>query len=120
MMRAAVIALAAAAFAVSGASARTVGPNVRGVLDRGSATSPACYPDEPCDPAPVGVFVVFSRDGHRPVRTRVRSNGSFAVRLAPARYRISLAPPPLSGQVTPTRVRAPRQGVARLKLEIRN
>ena len=44
---------------------------------------------------------------------------AFAVRLAPAWYRISLAPPPLSGHVTPARVRAPRKGVARLRLEIR-
>lgn len=120
MMRAAVIALAAAVFAVSGAAARTAGPNVRGVLDRDGAGSPACFPGEPCDPIPVGVFVVFSREHRKPVRTRVRPNGSFAVRLAPGAYRISLAPPPLSGHVMPTRVRAPRDGVRRLRLEIRS
>ena len=118
-MRAAVIALTAAVFAVSGAAARTAGPNVLGVLDRSGAESPACFRDEPCDPIPVGRYVVFSRERHKPVRVRVRSNGSFAVRLAPGQYRISLAPPPLSGRLAPTRLRAPRVGVRRLRLEIR-
>jgi hypothetical protein len=117
MMRAAVIAIAAAVFAVSGAAARTSEPNVRGVLDRSGAGS-ACFPGEPCDPVPVGRYVVFSREHRKPVRTRVRPNGSFAVRLAPGRYRISLAPPPLSGHVSPTKVQAPRDGVRRLRLEI--
>jgi len=119
MLRAAGSAFAAAAIALGGLAAATSGPNLRGVLDRSGVESPACFPGEPCDPNPVGVFVVFSRERHKPVRVRVRSNGSFAVRLAPAWYRISLAPPPLSGHVTPARVRAPRKGVARLRLEIR-
>jgi hypothetical protein len=119
-MRAAVIALAAAVIAVSGAAAQTPAPNVRGVLDRNSLGTPPCYPGEPCDPAPVGFYVVFSRQGRKPVRAKVRPSGAFAVRLAPGRYRITLAPPPLSGRVTPTTVRAPRTGVARLRLEIRS
>ncbi|HEY1512525.1 MAG TPA: hypothetical protein VGF66_02150 [Gaiellaceae bacterium] len=119
MLRSAGSALAAATIAFGGLAATTPGPNVRGVLDRSGAESPACFPGEPCDPNPVGVFVVFSRERHRPVRVRVRANGSFAVRLAPAWYRISLAPPPLSGRVTPARVRAPRRGAVRLRLEIR-
>lgn len=118
MMRAAVIAIAAAVFAVSGAAARTPEPNVRGVLDLSGPGASACFPGEPCDPIPVGRYVVFSREHRKPVRTRVRPNGSFAVRLAPGRYRISLAPPPLSGHVSPTRVQAPRDGVRRLRLEI--
>jgi hypothetical protein len=112
--------VAAAVTALGGPAAASTVPNVRGTLDRSGGSSPSCFPGEPCDPRPVGVYVVFSRAGQAAVRVRVRSNGSFAVRLAPARYRISLAPPPLAGYVTPTRVRAPRRGTVRLRLAIRS
>lgn len=120
VLRMAASVVAAAATALGGLVAAGSGPNVRGTLDRTGAETPACYPDEPCDPTPVGVYVVFFRSGHPAVRVRVRSSGSFAVRLAPAWYRIRLAPPPLSGHVTPARVRVPREGVVRLRLEIQS
>ena len=74
MLRAAGSAFAAAAIALGGLAAATSGPNLRGVLDRSGVESPACFPGEPCDPNPVGVFVVFSRERHKPVRVRVRSS----------------------------------------------
>lgn len=119
MLRMAASVVAAAATALGGLVATSSGPNVRGVLVRSGAGTPACYPGEPCDPTPVGVYVVFSRSGHPAVRVRARSSGSFAARLAPAWYRISLAPPPLTGHVTPARVRVPRNGILRIRLEIR-
>jgi len=111
--------VAAAATALGGLAAASSGPNLRGVLDRTGADTPACFPGEPCDPIPVGMYVVFSRHRHAAVRVRVRSNGSFAARLAPAWYRISVAPPPLTGHVAPVRVRVPRNGTVRLRLKIR-
>lgn len=119
MLRLAASVVAAAATAFGGLLAASSGPNVRGVLDRGGALTQGCYPDQPCDPPPVGNYVVFSRVHHAAVRVSVRSNGSFAARLAPAWYRISLAPPPLTGHIGPARVRVPRTGVLRLRLEIR-
>jgi hypothetical protein len=118
MLRMAATVIAAAATALGGLFAANSGPNVRGVLVPSGAKTPACYPGEPCDPAPVGTYVVFSRDRRNPVRVKVRPNGSFAVRLAPGWYRISLAPRPLSGHVVPARVHAPRMGVTRLPLAI--
>jgi hypothetical protein len=120
MLRMLAIAFVTAVTAVGGTMAGTGRPNnVHGTLDRSGAGSPGCFPDEPCDPVPVGRFVVFSREGHAPVRVRVPQNGSFAARLAPGTYRISLAPPPLSGHVRPATVRAPHSGVAHLTLKIR-
>jgi hypothetical protein len=122
MVRVLAIALVAAVTAVGAALAGTTGtsgPNVHGTLDRSGAGSPGCFPDEPCDPIPVGRFITFARRGHEPVRARVGSNGSFALRLPPGEYRISLAPPPLSGHVTPAAMRVPRSGAMHLKLEIR-
>lgn len=112
------IALVAAVTAVS-AAAGTPEPNVHGKLDRSGAGSPGCFPGEPCDPVPVGRFVVFTRAGHAPVRVRVPQSGSFAARLAPGTYRISLAPPPLSGHVTPEMMRVPHSGAMHLSLKIR-
>ena len=115
------IAFVAAVTAVGSAVATsgTLEPNVHGTLDRSGAGSPGCFPDEPCDPIPVGRFIAFSRQGHEPVRTRVHANGSFALRLPPGEYRVSLAPPPLSGHVTPATLRVPKRGAMHLKLEIR-
>lgn len=117
MLRMAASVIAAAATAFGGLLAASSGPNVRGVLDRSTQTT-ACYPDEPCDPTPVGNYVVFSRLRHAAVRVRVAPNGSFAARLAPAWYRVSLAPPPLRGHVTPARIHVPRVGTLRLRLRI--
>jgi hypothetical protein len=123
MVRVLAIAFAAAVTAVGAAVAGTTGtsgPNVHGKLDRSGGGSPGCFPDEPCDPIPVGRFVTFSRPGHAPVRARVRPNGAFALRLAPGRYRISLAPPPLSGHVKPSILLVPRgEGPVHLKVRIR-
>lgn len=113
------IAFVVALTAVGGAVARNSRPNVHGKLDRSGAGSPGCFPGEPCDPIPVGRFVTFSRPGHEPRRAKVRPNGSFALRLPPGEYRISLAPPALSGQVTPGTVRVRRRGVMHLRLEIK-
>jgi hypothetical protein len=119
MVRALAIAFVAAVTAVGGAVAGTDTPNVHGKLDRSGAGSPGCFPGEPCDPVPVGRFITFTRRGHEPVRAMVRANGSFAVRLAPGEYRISLAPPPLSGHVSPASVRVRRGAATHLKLSIR-
>jgi hypothetical protein len=121
MVRVLAIAFVAAVTAVGAAVAGTgtSGPNVHGRLDRSGAGSPGCFPDEPCDPIPVGRYVAFLRRGHEPVRARVAPNGSFALRLPHGEYRISLAPPPLSGHVTPAIVRVPQRGVMHLRLEIR-
>lgn len=119
MLRMAASVVAAAATALGGLVAASSAPNVRGLLDRSGAATPTCFPGEPCDPTPVGMYVVFSRAQHTSVRVRVRSNGSFAAHLASAWYRISLAPPPLSGHVTPARVHVARHGTTRITLEIR-
>ncbi len=121
MVRMLAIAFVAAVAAVGGAFAETgggTGPNVHGKLDRSGAGSPGCFPGEPCDPIPVGRFITFSRRGHEPVRARVRPNGSFALRLPPGEYRISLAPPPLSGHVKPATLRVPRRGAMHVRLKI--
>jgi hypothetical protein len=120
MVRVLAVAFIAAVTVVSAAVAGTSGPNVHGRLDRSGAGSPGCFPGEPCDPIPVGRFVTFSRPGHDSVRARVRPNGSFALRLPPGKYRISLAPPPLSGHVRPATVRVPRGHVMHLMLTIRH
>src|SRR3954452_9004187 len=108
MLRMAASVVAAAATALGGLVAASSAPNVRGLLDRSGAATPTCFPGEPCDPTPIGMYVVFSRAQHTSVRVRVRSNGAFAAHLASAWYRVSLAPPPLSGHVTPPRGDAAR------------
>ena len=96
------IALVALGFA-AGAQAVTVPPNVHGTVV--APLSAACPPDEPCDPHPVGMFVLFTKQ-RTTVRVFVR-RGAFAARLAPGRWLIRLAPPPLGGVVVPRTVLVP-------------
>ena len=118
MIRLALVAIVVAAIAACTAAAKTTAPNVRGFLDRGSVTV-TCFPGEPCDPRIVGAFVVFTHAGRLPVRARVHADGSFALRLPPGAYTIAAAPPPRTGQVTPSRARVPRKGVLHLRLTVR-
>jgi hypothetical protein len=61
-------------------------------------------------------YVTFARTGHAPVRARV-VDGSFALHLVPAVYKLALSPPP-AGDITPTRVRVPSTGVVRLRVVV--
>ena len=92
-------------------------PNVRGVLVRPASAS--CPAGEPCDPSPVGVFILFSRSGRAVARARVRPDGSFALHLRPGRYGIELTPPASAGRLVPSSVRVPRVGILRLRLVVR-
>ena len=108
-----------AALAFTAAPQATLTPNVRGTvpMSGGKTTTPACFPDEPCDP-PIGTVsttVSFTRIGHAPVRIRA-VGGSFALHLAPGVYAIDVTP--AAGDVTPARVRVPRVGVVHLHLAV--
>jgi len=116
MHRAGVTAAALALVLAAGAAGKVV-PNVRGTLARPPAT--ICPTGEPCDPAPLGFYVVFSRSGKVAARVRVRADGSFSTHLRPGRYGISLAPPLSSGTLRPRTVRVPQVGVVRLRLVVR-
>ena len=116
MTRIVAIALALVLAFASGATA-TPSRNVRGVLVRGPATV-GCYPGEPCDP-PGPSMLIFSRAGRVAARIRVGASGGFALHLAPGRYAIRVAPPPLVGRLVPATVRVPRVGAVRLRLAIR-
>ena len=90
--------------------------NVHGTLDRGPVQN--CPPGDPCDPAIVGAFVVFSQPGKQDVRTSVSGIGEFALHLDPGSYTITAAPSPRSGRLQPSNVRVPSAGTVELHLVI--
>jgi hypothetical protein len=98
--------LAASSVAVTISSA-AVAPNVRGTFVRSSQT-PVCVQGEPCDPPPRATFLLFTRGGHS-TRVTLAANGTFAVRLAPGLYGVSVLPG--GTKVSPTAIRVPRAGV---------
>jgi hypothetical protein len=102
-----------AVFLVAGSVAgATTRPNVRGTLVRAPVTV-GCPVGEPCDPPPAASFIVFARSAHA-TRARLTAAGTFALRLAPGLYRVSLAPP--VGTVKPATLRVPRSGVIHPRL----
>jgi hypothetical protein len=112
----ALIALAAALLGAGETSSATPTPNVRGVLMRGPHTL-VCPADEPCDPPPFGVYVVFTRGTRVVTRVRVGPSGAFATYLPPARYGIRLAPPTMA-RIVPATVLVVRGKVAILRLRV--
>lgn len=58
---------------------------LHGVVTRGP-TTPLCKVGVPCSAPAVGVVIVFSRQGHAPVRVRTAAEGRYSVRLAPGYY----------------------------------
>jgi hypothetical protein len=92
-------------------------PNVRGLVTA-PVTRSVCPPGEPCDPHPVGAYVVFTRGRRLAARARV-VRGAFALHLAPGRYAVRLTPPPLGGQVVPATVVVPRIGTVMVRLTVK-
>jgi hypothetical protein len=92
-------------------------PNVRGVV-AASVTRGACPPGEPCDPHPVGAYVMFARGSRFVARARV-VRGAFALHLAPGRYAVRLLPPPLGARVVPSTVLVPRVGNVTLRITVK-
>jgi hypothetical protein len=90
--------------------------NLLGTLDRGTAQS--CPPGDPCDPAVVGAFLVFSQPGKPDIRTSVSGSGEFALHLDPGSYTISAAPSPMRGRLQPGDVRVPSTGAVDLHLVV--
>jgi hypothetical protein len=88
--------------------------NVLGTLDRGTAQP--CPPGDPCDPAIVGAFLVFSQPGKPDIRTSVSGGGDFALQLSPGYYTITAAPSPANGRLQPGDVRVPSTGTIELHL----
>ena len=99
-------------------SSPTIGSavNVHGTLDRGTVQN--CPPGDPCDPALVGAFLVFSQAGKQDVRTGVSGSGEFTLHLDPGSYSISAAPAPRSGRLQPSDVRVPSTGTVELHLAV--
>jgi hypothetical protein len=108
--------ITALALVAAGGVQAAAPPNVRGTVI--APFSVSCPPGDPCDPHPVGVFVVFSRAHHTAVRVLVRQ-GRFATRLAPGRWVVSLAPPPLNGIVVPRTVLVPRARSVTLQVAVK-
>ena len=98
-------------------SPTAAGPlNVLGTLDRGTVQN--CPPGDPCDPALVGAFLVFSQPGKPDVRTGVSGSGQFTLHLDPGAYTISAAPSPTGGRLQPGDVRVPSTGTVELHLVV--
>lgn len=98
--------LAASSVAVA-MSSGAAAPNVRGTFVRSTQT-PVCIQGEPCDPPPRATFLLFTRGG-RSTRVTLAPNGTFAVRLAPGLYGVSVLPG--GSKVSPAAMRVPRAGV---------
>jgi hypothetical protein len=90
--------------------------NVLGTLERGTVQN--CLPGDPCDPALVGAFLVFSQPGKPDVRTGVSGSGQFSLHLDPGAYTISAAPSPTGGRLQPSDVRVPGIGTVELHLVV--
>ena len=119
MSRASLVIVIAAGLIACGqaiAPANTNAINVSGVLDRGPVAR--CPTGEPCDPPATATYLVFSRAGHLDIRVFVAPGGTFALHLDPGGYSIAAAPPPLSGKLTPDRIKVPAQGDITLVLSI--
>ena len=111
------VAVAALGLLAAAAAQASPAPNVRGVV-AASVTRSVCPPYEPCDPHPVGAYVVFTRARRLVARARV-VRGAFALHLAPGRYGVRLAPAPLGGQVVPATVLVPRTGTVTLRITVK-
>ncbi len=111
-----VAAIAALAVAIGAAQAAPPA-NVRGLVVAPQRL--ACPPGEPCDPAPVGVYVAFVRGTRQVARVKVARDGSFATRLLPGRYGIRLLPPPLGGRVYPATLLVPRGKAITLRIVVK-
>jgi hypothetical protein len=105
---AALLGLLAVTLAGATAASGTLPPNVKGTFVRAPGVA-SCYPGEPCDQPPQAAFLVFTRSGHA-TRARLGGDGTFAVRLASGRYRVSVLPGH-SWTVSPATLRVPRVGV---------
>ena len=92
MTRLAVLVVAAALAAGSGAGATTQS-GLHGVVTRGPI-SPVCVAEQPCSAPAPGVTLVFTSTGQEAVRTRTGSAGAYRVALAPGLYTVA----PLSGR----------------------
>lgn len=114
---AALVALAAALLGAGETSSATPLPNVRGTVLQGPPTL-ICPAGEPCDPPPIGVFVVFTRASGAVVRVRVAPTRTFATYLPPARYTIRLAPFAVNARVVPATVLVVRGKVLNLRLRV--
>jgi hypothetical protein len=121
-MRYRTTALAALVLLTGVSSAQTATPllNVRGAVLRGPIATPtACANDDPCDPPVTVTALFFRRAGHALVRTTVRSNGSFALHLAPGAYTLGSAPAvTTASRLSPGVIRVPATGVLHVVVHV--
>jgi hypothetical protein len=109
------VAIAAVALGLASGAGAIPPPNVHGTVV--APLSAACPPGDPCDPRPVGMIVTFMKQ-RTVVRVLVR-RGAFAARLAPGRWIVGLAPPPLGGVVVPHTVLVPRGKHITLRISVK-
>ena len=80
---------------------------------------PVCIEGRACDAPAPGVVLVFSRNTVEVKRVTTGAGGRFALRLRPGIYAVRALRRPLVGSgLTPSRIRVPVTGIARLALHL--